>query len=36
MTLQQLDNHTARRLFMDRHALIESPAGGAKGMICWH
>jgi uncharacterized protein YcaQ len=31
MTLQQLDNHTARRLFMDRHALIESPAGGAKG-----
>lgn len=31
MTLQKLDNCTARRLFMDRHALIESPKGGAKG-----
>ncbi len=31
MALQQLDNRTARRLFMDRHALIESPSGNAKG-----
>ncbi|MVO16474.1 winged helix-turn-helix domain-containing protein [Parasedimentitalea huanghaiensis] len=31
MALQQLDNRAARRLFMDRHALIESPTGSAKG-----
>ncbi|TLP65779.1 winged helix-turn-helix domain-containing protein [Parasedimentitalea maritima] len=31
MALQQLDNRTARRLFMDRHALIETPTGSAKG-----
>ncbi len=31
MALQQLDNRTARRLFLDRHALIESPSGNAKG-----
>lgn len=31
MALRQLDNHTARRLFLDRHALIETPSGGAKG-----
>jgi uncharacterized protein len=28
---QQLDNPTARRLFMDRHALIEPPTGGSTG-----
>lgn len=31
MALQQLDNRTARRLFMDRHALIETPTGAATG-----
>ena len=31
MAVQQLDNRTARRLFMDRHALIENPSGVAKG-----
>ncbi|PCJ08775.1 MAG: hypothetical protein COB16_06715 [Rhodobacteraceae bacterium] len=31
MTLQQLDNRTARRLFLDRHALIEAPSGAGKG-----
>lgn len=31
MSLPQLDNRTARRLFLDRHALLESPSGGAKG-----
>ncbi len=31
MALRRLDNRTARALFMDRHALAEPPAGGAKG-----
>ncbi|KIC09380.1 hypothetical protein RA19_15295 [Leisingera sp. ANG-M1] len=31
MALQRLDNQTARRLFLDRHALLEQPAGPAKG-----
>ncbi len=31
MALQQLDNKTARALFMDRHALLEQPGGAAKG-----
>ena len=26
-----LDNRAARRLFLDRHALLEAPSGGAKG-----
>ena len=30
MALQRLDNRAARALFMDRHALLEQPAGGAK------
>ena len=29
--LRTLDNRTARRLFMDRHALIEPPAGSSRG-----
>ena len=29
--MQRLDNRVARTLFMDRHALLEQPAGGAKG-----
>ncbi|MCD9147339.1 winged helix-turn-helix domain-containing protein [Pseudophaeobacter flagellatus] len=31
MTLARLDNSAARRLFMQRHALLEPPSGGAKG-----
>jgi len=31
MALQQLENHLARRLFLDRHALIEPPSGGSRG-----
>ncbi len=31
MAFQHLDNRAARALFMDRHALLEQPAGGAKG-----
>ena len=29
--LRTLDNRTARRLFMDRHALIEQPGGPSRG-----
>jgi len=29
--LRTLDNRTARRLFMDRHALIEQPGGSSRG-----
>ena len=31
MTLPRLDNQTARRVFLDRHALAEPPVGPAKG-----
>lgn len=31
MTPPRLNNRTARRLFMDRHALVEKPAGKAHG-----
>lgn len=31
MTFPRLDNRTARRLFLDRHALAEAPSGPAKG-----
>ena len=31
MALPRLENAVARRLFMDRHALLEQPSGGAKG-----
>ncbi|EDZ47374.1 conserved hypothetical protein [Rhodobacterales bacterium Y4I] len=31
MALQRLGNQSARRLFLDRHALLEQPAGPAKG-----
>ncbi len=31
MALQRLDNRAARALFMDRHALLEQPAGSSKG-----
>ncbi|MCB2134753.1 MAG: YcaQ family DNA glycosylase [Rhodobacteraceae bacterium] len=31
MSLLTLDNRTARRFFLDRHALIEPPTGPAKG-----
>ena len=31
MAVQQLDNISARRLFLDRHALAEPPVGGAGG-----
>lgn len=31
MALQRLGNQEARRLFLDRHALLEQPAGPAKG-----
>lgn len=31
MALQRLGNQSARRLFLDRHALLEKPAGPAKG-----
>lgn len=31
MSLPQIDNATARRIFMDRHALLEPPSGLAKG-----
>ncbi|MEX0303971.1 MAG: winged helix-turn-helix domain-containing protein [Leisingera sp.] len=31
MSLQRLDNQSARRLFLDRHALLEQPSGPAKG-----
>ena len=31
MALPRLDNETARRVFLDRHALAEPPAGPAKG-----
>ena len=31
MTLPLLSNATARRIFLDRHALAEAPAGPAKG-----
>ncbi|WP_425084118.1 winged helix-turn-helix domain-containing protein [Ruegeria profundi] len=31
MALKQLDNRTARAIFMDRHALAEAPSGGSKG-----
>ncbi len=32
MALRQLDNRTARAVFMDRHALLEPPTGSAKGL----
>lgn len=32
MPVPQLDNKTARRLFLDRHALAEQPIGAAKGV----
>lgn len=31
MRLPRIDNRTTRRLFMDRHALLEQPAGTAAG-----
>ncbi|MEP4035234.1 crosslink repair DNA glycosylase YcaQ family protein [Pseudophaeobacter sp.] len=31
MATARLDNTQARRLFMDRHALLEPPSGGSKG-----
>ncbi|MCF6232379.1 MAG: winged helix DNA-binding domain-containing protein [Rhodobacteraceae bacterium] len=31
MGIQKLDNKTARRLFLDRHALAEQPVGPARG-----
>jgi len=31
LALQQIDNQTARAVFMDRHALAEPPSGNAKG-----
>ena len=31
LAIRTLDNRTARRLFMDRHALIEPPAGSSRG-----
>ncbi|OBY26481.1 winged helix-turn-helix domain-containing protein [Leisingera sp. JC1] len=31
MALQRLGNQEAQRLFLDRHALLEQPAGAAKG-----
>ena len=31
MTLPRLDNLAARRIFLDRHALMEQPAGAAHG-----
>ncbi|AUR05398.1 putative protein in bacteria [Phaeobacter inhibens] len=31
MAVARLDNRAARRLFMDRHALLEQPSGPAKG-----
>ncbi len=31
MSIQRLDNKSARRLFLDRHALVEPPTGPAKG-----
>ncbi|QAX31326.1 winged helix-turn-helix domain-containing protein [Leisingera sp. NJS204] len=31
MAPQRLDNQSARRLFLDRHALLEQPSGPAKG-----
>ncbi len=31
MAFRQLDNRTARAVFMDRHALLEPPTGSAKG-----
>ncbi|UWQ79231.1 winged helix DNA-binding domain-containing protein [Leisingera sp. S132] len=31
MALQRLGNQAARRLFLDRHALLEQPTGTAKG-----
>ena len=31
MALPRLENAAARRLFMDRHALLEQPRGGAQG-----
>jgi uncharacterized protein YcaQ len=31
LTILQLENNAARRLFLDRHALAEQPCGGAKG-----
>lgn len=31
MALPRLDNQSARRLFLDRHALAEAPTGPAKG-----
>ncbi len=31
MAIAQLDNRTARRLFLDRHALAEQPTGPSKG-----
>jgi uncharacterized protein YcaQ len=31
MTVPVLDNRTARRLFLDRHALLEPPTGPARG-----
>lgn len=31
MTLPRIDNRTARHLFLDRHALAETPSGAGKG-----
>ncbi|MFW8593965.1 winged helix-turn-helix domain-containing protein [Cribrihabitans neustonicus] len=31
MALERLDNGSARRLFLDRHALLEPPSGTARG-----
>ena len=36
MSLLQLDNRAARAVFMDRHALLEPPSGGAKGTDLLH
>ena len=36
MALPRLENGLARRLFMDRHALLEAPSGPAKGVDLLH
>ncbi|MEP2718706.1 crosslink repair DNA glycosylase YcaQ family protein [Pseudophaeobacter sp.] len=36
MALPRLANAEARRLFMDRHALLETPSGGSKGEDLLH
>lgn len=34
MSLPRLHNTAARRIFLDRHALLETPQGAAAGMTC--